>query len=300
MRLSTIYHICKSNFDALEEVEAIKTSGKDEFKIDNWGLVKSAIDNLYAINSLRDRLDELYEVVPTVYKYASYIYFDSSNLTIFQKRFWILNNSVKTIIELYESMGFDRTEFDLEIKIPDNLELKKLKEMISDLDFVLNHCPIIEKGSNTSNIIKTDVGSIWLVLAGSATFLTSVGYLINVAIKAKADLVSIRQMDEMTREMEIKTSIAQELNDILDKKRKLVTAKYVDELKLMTNKELDNDEEGRVAKALEKLEGLISDGLKIYAAIDTPREIQVLFPQQPELKSINVRKPELIMQKEEE
>lgn len=219
---------------------------------------------------------------------------------MFKVKLKTLNTSIQTIVDLYESLGYEETENNLEIKIPDGIELSKFKKLIGKLDFILNQCPVIEKDSKTSKLIKTDVGSTWLVLAGTTVFLRSVGYVINVTIKARADLASIKQMEALGREMHTKADIAQEIGNTLERQRKMIMKKYVDELKETSGKSLNPEEKDKVEMCISELDDLIESGVKIYAAIDTPREIQELFPEQPDLKLLPEDMIKLIEMKSQE
>jgi hypothetical protein len=287
MRLYTTYYLCKNNIDLFENVTGEQIApNRDEYRVGKWPSIKQGIDNLYSISCLKEHLDEVYEIVPTVYKYRDYIEFNGANLNKFKDKLNKLITYMQAIIDLYESLGYKENENSLEVKIPDGIELNKLVKLFDDLDFVLNQCPVIEKDGKTSTVLKTDVGSMWLVLAGTYVFLKSVGYVVNVAIKAKADLAAIKQLETFSREMVQKAEISQGLNLIMKEKTKIIMQKYVDELKESFGKELDPEEEAKVEKCLSKLDGILESGVQIYAAIDTPREVQVLFPEQPDLKGL--------------
>lgn len=285
MRLYTMYYLCKNNMEAFKNVEGRQTNtNRDEYRVAKWPEIKQGIDNLYSILSLREHLNDVYQIVPTAYKYLDYVDFNKATLDRFNIKLNKLNTSIQTIVELYESLGYNETENNLEVKIPDGIELNKLVKLFGELDFVLNQCPIIDRDGNTSTVVKTDVGSIWFILAGTAAFLKSVGYIVNVTIKARADLASIKELEALCIEMSAKADVAQVLTSTLKEKKDVVMRKYVDEIKTLTGKTLNPEEEDKVEKCISKLDDLLESGVKVYAAINTPREIQVLFPEQPDLK----------------
>jgi len=301
VRLYTKYYLCKSYRENFNNVRAVQTQpNRDEYRVDAWGEIKRAIDNLYAIDVLQDLLKKAYSLVPTPYKYLDFVEFNRVTWEKFSQSINDIKVSMDTIIKLYESMGHEASENDLEIQIPENIELSKFGKMIDDLNFVLKQCPIIERDEKTSRLLRTDVGSLWLVLAGSYAFLKGVGYIVQAAVKARADLASIRQLEALTREMEGKAELVIQMNEIINDKRKLILNKYVAEIQEVVEKKLEPSDEQTLVKCLEKMDELLESGLKVYAAIDTPREIQILFPEQPELKGLPVNPIELITKKDDE
>lgn len=56
--------------EAFKGVEGKRTvASRDEYRIEKWPKIKQGIDNLYCIPVLREQLNDLYLLVPTVYKY---------------------------------------------------------------------------------------------------------------------------------------------------------------------------------------------------------------------------------------
>lgn len=295
MRLYTMYYICKNNIEILKNTKGTQNNPNvDAFRVSNWEQTKKSLENLYSIECLKTYVKNIYDTVPVVFVYQPYIDFNNQTLQKFMKEIGYLIISASSVIDLYESLGYDDAENALEVQIPGGLELKKLADMIDDLNFIFNQCPLVEKDSTTSNLLRTDVGSIWLILVGTTAFLTSVGYLMSVTVKAKADIVGIKQAQAIYHEMDLKGNSLETVTNALKEQEKIIMNKYVKELEDMTGKELNPEEEDKVEKCIEKLDDLINTGVKIYAAIDTPREVQILFPEQPELKNISENMIKLI------
>lgn len=288
MRLYTIYYLCKNSIEVIKEIKGVRTNqGNDEYKIEGWTNIKRVLDTLYSIECLQGDIQEIYSRVPTHFLYQSEILYNGDRYNQFIGRVSILRYSMITIIDLYESFGYEQTENNLEIKIPEGLDLEKLTEFSSDLNLIIQQCPFIKRESGLGKVLQTDIGSVWLVLAGSAAFLASVGYLVSVVVKAKADLLAIRQGETLFNEMEVKAETLVEVKRVFDMQRDIIMERYISELTDKTGIELnDGEEKAKAEKCIEKLDKWMSKGMQIYAAIDTPREIQVLFPEQPELKNL--------------
>lgn len=289
MRLYTMYYLCKVKRDVFRNVKGKQTApNTDEYEIDRWAEIRKGIDDLYAIESLRAYLDNVYHTVPTPYKYLDYVNFDRNMLTIFINSLDKLNIAINTIIKLYESLGYEESENNLEIRLPEGLELNEMSKLTDDLNFVFQQSPFIEREQGNGKILKTDVGSIWLVLIGSSAFLTSVGYMVNISVKARADFIAIRQSEAMLGEMKIKEELLDEIKQSFIEQKNIIMEKHISELSEKTGKKIkDGEEQGKAIACLERLDKWLDRGMQIYASIDTPREIQTLFPEQPELKLLN-------------
>lgn len=48
----------------------------------------------------------------------------------------------------------------------------------------------------------------------------------------------------------------------------------------------DGEERGKVEKSLEKLMELLDKGVEIYASLDSPKDVQVLFPEIGDTKKL--------------
>lgn len=289
MRLYTMYYLCKAKREVFQNVNGEQTvSNKDEYRIDTWTDIRKGIDDLYGIESLRIYLDIIYHCVPTPYKYLDYVDFTRAMLENFKKCIDNLVIAINTIINLYESLGYEESNNNLEIRLPEGLELNEMSKLTDDLNFVFQQSPFIEREQGNGKILKTDVGSIWLVLIGSSAFLTSVGYMVSMVTKARADFIAIRHSEAILGEMKIREELLGEIKKEFIEQKNLITEKYIAELTEKTGIKIENGEEqGKAITCLEKLDKWLDKGMQIYASIDTPREIQVLFPEQPELKLLN-------------
>ncbi len=300
MRLYTIYYLCKNNIKVVENSICKNVVNTNKYRVNNWTELNKSLEVLYPIDCLQDIINKIYKMVPIEFRYLNYIDYDSPNSAAFNDLIKILTSNINTIVNLYEALGYDNNENNLEVKIPNSLGLDELSDLTNDLHIILTQSPYIDRESGNGKIIKSDVGSIWLILCGTTAFLTAVGYMVSVTIKAKADLVSIKQSEAMLKEMNLKAEILSEVKDGFKKHKEVIMDKYLSELNEKTGKTLkDGDEHGKAEMCIEKLDKWMEKGMQIYAAIDTPREIQVLFPEQPDLKNISGNITKLIEDKSE-
>ena len=84
--------------------------------------------------------------------------------------------------------------------------------------------------------------------------------------------------DEILKTMQSKNEATQETVDAFKKMKKITYKQYVDELQNELGRLENGEEEGKVAKSLEKLANLLDKGVEIHTSIETPKEIKVLFP----------------------
>ena len=286
MRLNTVYCICEYYQDYFI-VDAVKISGEDAVSIKGWERIKTAIDELMVMEFLRKDLKNIYAMIPVPYQYSNVLKIKSSELNRFRELMAVIHNKLNCVVELYKSLGYEKVENCLELKIPDRMDLKSLSSMADDLNFIFNQCPFIKKESNDGVIIKSDVGSIWLVLTGSSIFLSSVGKFMNMCMKVKAQIIGINQFKSMAEERELKNEVLSEVLSMLKEQKRMILSQGISELETELDEKLDPEQETKAEKSFDKMTQWIDKGLQVYAAIDTSKEIQTLFPDQPELKNIS-------------
>ena len=287
VRFYNVYYICKSCINAIEnvrirEVRNSNNNSLNGYRILEWNECRKILPELEKISSLK-------KYVNNVCNSLSFIAFEQviPEITIesykkFKEAFEKLAISVKTIINLYESMELGKTDSGIDVKIPSCDSLKEYMDYLKEIDFIFTQCPYLQCDKEQIKFKNVDVGSQWLnfmvISTSSFYILNNLAKLIERAIAMKSYLKTIRQQDEILKSMQVKNEVASETLDVFKTMKRITMEGYVKELESELGELKDGEERGKVEKSLEKLAELIDKGVEIYSSIETPNEVKALFP----------------------
>ena len=194
--------------------------------------------------------------------------------------------SMKTIIDLYESMGMNVDEkIGLDIKLPPYKDFSEFVEYVKDLELVLTKCPFFNIGEERLEFSNVDVGSSWLtffvtgVVGGSILLNNIAAFVDKCIILRKNFLTTKKQKQELEagqKAIEHKEAILNYI-DSLYRKEVDLAIKAMEEKTGYTVENKDGDENARIELCFSKMGELIDKGLQIYSTIDSPKEAQALF-----------------------
>ena len=232
---------------------------------------------------------EVYESLSPIDREKEIPYIGGSTHNDFISAFNTLICKIKTVVNLYESMGGGESSPGVDIKIPYCRDLDEYISILKDINFILYQCPYLSRSDEELRFNGTDIGSEWITFvlttsgitagAGCAFYiLNRLAALINKAIALRSNADVFKMQEEMIKSMQDKNEIMSETLDVFKKMKDLTIKKYVDELKEEYGDLNDPEEQDKVSKTLEKLVYVMDKGVEIYTSIETPKEIKVLFP----------------------
>lgn len=168
MKFRNIYIICKENYNIIKDFVGTNTviNGRAGISIRGWEKASEAINNLKEIPAMKENVNRFLNSIPSLCRRA-----DNPDILDVTNHEWAVINSekvhlisaLKTIIELYESMGLGmECEYGIDIKLPKINDFSEYVQYVSDIDFIFSKCPFL-KGKNEELDFKSfDVGSMWL------------------------------------------------------------------------------------------------------------------------------------------
>lgn len=283
MRLHTIYKICKQNIEALEqcEINSVYKNGGFVLSINGWINARKSIENLYSIEAFKKSIKTIYEVVPLMCRDMDFWEIIMDDLK-FQRNIERLIHEINGLIRVYESFGYQEEKLGIDIKLPSG-DFTDFVSNIKSLEYIFTQCPIFMNSDGEIRFNNVDVGSTWLTFiivgSGAIVLAKNVAALVSQAITLRSHLSNIEQQEELLRCAQIKNDVLESTVKTFDLLRETTINQILDDL--VGTKAEYNDPEGRdkTKLALEKMSGLIDKGVEIYASIDAPKEIQVLFPE---------------------
>ena len=288
MRLYNIYFLCKK---CITTFETVKTTARDSNNrshwIEQWNEYKNALLVVRQIPMFAQSVDELYEGIPVFVREKDRPEIDSDTKNRFINRNSKIVSKMNTIIELYESMGLKENTGGIDIKLPPCTDLQEYISYLKEIEFIFYKCPLMICENETLRLESVDVGSKWIklvvaVAAGTAiTFntLSNAAALVDKALTLESHYVTIQQQKEMLQAMKNKNEIVEEQLAIFETLKQTYRDQAVEELEDEIRKIEAPDERDTVGVALDKLCGLLEKGAEIYASLDSPQEVQAVFPQ---------------------
>lgn len=192
-----------------------------------------------------------------------------------------LQNQIKGIILVYKSFKFEVNDLGIDIKMPSG-DFNDLTNNIKCIQFILTQTPSLKITDSEIVFSNVDVGSTWLtffIIGGSALVLMkSIAALVDKAIAVKSHMVTLKEQEEQLKKYQMDTKLVNVVVDALDTLKKQYMEEALDELENENFKYKDGEERDKTRSSIEKLIALMEKGMEIHASIDSPKEIQTVFP----------------------
>lgn len=282
MKLYNVYRLCKKYIDVIEPKNIVCKDGKT-YELENWKVLVKVFATLEKVPVLKEYTINYIKMVPEFVRKDIVPKFDSETARELNTIKSKMSNIMKVIIEFYESMNISSGENGIDIKLPPCKDLKDYINYLREFDFILSQCPFLQCKDETITFESVDVGSNWIRLAVTSTsacvILSNIGVLVDKAITLRSHYINIQQQEEVLKSTQLKNELAREQKQTFDLLRKAYFDNAITEIQKQCGDLKDGEEKGKAEKALEKLCELIDQGAEIYASIDAPEEVQVLFPE---------------------
>ena len=287
MRLYNIYYLCSNLLEIFKKDRMTVFDNGRSFYIEEWLKYTEALESIKQIPMFNEIATQIYESIPVFVREKDRPSIDKNTRDNFIK----LNNMVvikmETIISLYDSMNLNTSNKGIDVKIPQCTELKEYLGYIKDIDFIFTQCPYLLCETEQIQFSNVDVGSNWLSFIIKASGIEAIGNkilnnlatLVDKALILKSHFTSIRQQEEMLKMMKQKNTLLNEEIDIFKTLKKGYMEQIMNELSDEISPLENGEEKNKTEKSLEKLADLFDKGVEIFASIDTPAEVQVLFPE---------------------
>ncbi len=280
MRLYNIYRLCKQNIDIIDNMD-FKNYGS-YYSILNWKEYNDTLLTLRNINVLNGYINNFIQIM---YQHNVKDGLPILSDTITKDLNKIKNkisNIMNVIIEFYESMNISNEKNGIDIKLPPCEDLKEYINYLKEFDFIFSQCPFLQCENETLKFESVDVGSNWIRLAVASTstcfILSNIGALVDKAIMLRSHYITVKQQEETLKAAQMKNELAEDEIKFFNSIKDAYMNTAIKELQEKCGELKDGEEKGKAEKSLKKLCELIDKGAEIYASIDAPEEIQVLFP----------------------
>lgn len=283
MKLYNVYRLCKQNIDSIDKFNFIVIKQGSEYKVENWRSFKKVLERIVKIPVMKKYVLECINSIDDIFQKRDTFNIDLSTYNLFMQNKRTLSVKMNAIIELYESMNIESEGCGIDIKLPSCTDLKEYISYLKDIDFIFSQCPFLQCDDEVVKFGSVDVGSNWLKLtiATASTFyiLTNAASMVDKALTLRSHYVTIQQQEEMLRSQQTKNELAEEQIELFTTLKSLYVKKAISEMEHATEKTYDPEEYDKAERALDKLVMLLDKGCEIYATLDSPENIQALFPE---------------------
>lgn len=282
MRLYMIYKICKKNISALEfcKISTILRDNELVLTVRGWTGAKEAIERLYSIEAFKYITQKIYESVPVIYRNSD-SWEQASKGTTFESDMVDLIKEMRGVIHVYESLGYQEGDLGIDIKMPKG-DFSDFVSDVKSLEYIFTQCPLLKAEDGEIKFNSVDVGSTWLTFlvvgAGALVLAKNVAALIDKALILKSHFETTKQQEELLRTSKTKNDILDMAAQTFKTLHETTMNQILDELEGEEVQFNNPEERDKTKVALEKMVNLLDKGMEIYASIDSPKEIQVLFP----------------------
>lgn len=283
MKLYNVYRLCKQNIEKFNGYVAKKNEKTGLYIIYNWNNIKQSLELIKKIPSFRNCVNDYIYSVPVLVRENVSAEFDHTTAQKVNSKLNVIINKMQVIIDLYESMNLGDGGNGIDIKMPPCDDLKDYISYLKDIEFIFSQCPFLQCENEILKFESVDVGSNWLRLTIAATstcmILSNTAALVDKALVLRSHYVAIRQQEEILKSQQNKNELSKEIIESY----KFLHDTYMGAAISILEKDLgdlkDPEERDKAERSLEKLVDLLDKGCEIYATLDAPQEIQVLFPE---------------------
>lgn len=298
MNLQSIYLKCRDNITAIENLKASDAKEKNAVggdvsvkKVVNWNAALTAIKELEDIEYLKPYLQNLVATIPEIYITEDSFLLSIANWNAVSNKRDVLVRAMQDVINLYESMGLEPGEksdqIGFNVLIPECHDFNEYASYVKDLATIFDQCPYLKDDNEKIEFEGTDVGSLWLTFAviigaglaidTGSRILNNLASFIDKCIIISSHKATLEQQKAQNEVEEKNEHDRQVIENYLVKGYKRLCDETFAELNEEAGITDNNEEKSRAKMTAEKMNSLIEKGVRIYAAIDAPKEVQALF-----------------------
>jgi len=291
MKLYNVYRICKQNIDFFKQPNITKNV-KESFTIEqtqithsmkNWAEFKDKLKSIRKLPILKDLVDNYYNTIPVFIQDQETPRLSSSTVAQLNSIKKNICDKMETVINLYEGMNLGDSGNGIDIKMPPCDDLKDYISYLKDIEFIFSQCPFLQCENEILKFDSVDIGSNWLRLtiaaASTCMILNNTAALVDKALILRSHYISIKQQEETLKSIQINNELSKEQIETFTLLRNTYMDATISVLENDLGKLNDPEERDKAKRALEKLIDLLDKGCEIYATLDSPAEVQALFPE---------------------
>ena len=283
MKLYNAYYICKNNLAEVlnAQFKSLSSTQGEIYDIESWGTLVESLIRIKDIPYLTDAVINVYESVPILLREKIRPRISASDHTKIAQCLSKLGIKMQTIIDLYETIDTEERSAGIDVRIPDHTDLKQYVRYLDNINFIFTQCPCLIAQEEQIQFRGTDVGSMWLTFAivgtASTAILLNLAKLIDSAVVIKSHLITCRQQQQVLDSMETRAGMASDIKELFEEMKDKILNSEMEKI-LNGQPEPDPEEQDKLKRSLDLMANLLDKGVQIYSSIDSPKDVQAVFP----------------------
>jgi len=276
-----------------EDEDDYRNSIIDRHVIHNWTELCSVLYELISYGFLRENAlsilenDEsfLYYVSGIKPSFQSDLEISASSFYRFSRKIKSLESMVAHSVDILSEFIEDDEDNQINIKLPDNVSVAELHDIIRDLDYIFSsQCQVIYEANDKKPVTlrKVDSGSNWIMFALATSFaINIVGSLVTLAYGISEKKIELSKSLHNLRVIEGLSSTIETMEKGLDETIKTWIDAELEVFAKGNDIELKEDDHAKrdgLYTSIRKLMSLRDANVEIYASLSAPKDVTSLFP----------------------
>lgn len=283
MKLYNIYRLCKMYIDSIYAIKYTAKEKDNTYLIEDWIELNNIIITLEKIPVLQNYADGCIEAIPDTVRHKDSFRIDSAVYNNYLNNINILYRKMEDIIELYESLNLENEGNGIDIKLPPCDNLKEYITYLKEIEFIFSQCPFLQCEGEILKFGSVDIGSNWfkltLATASTCVILNNTAALVDKALVLRSHYITIQQQEELLKSSQIKNELSEEQLEVFKQLKTAGMNTVIHQLEKDIFELSNPEDRDRAERSLEKIILLLDKGCEIYATLDSPDDIQSLFPE---------------------
>ena len=257
------------------------------YYINSWMGLSNTLNKLKDFSFLNEQVDEIFKIDDNVNIRINEWTTKAETYKKLSDKIETLKKSIESCVKLIDEYTNDDYEITegkglLNVKMPNNINMKKMSIICSDLDKVFNQCPFLE---DEVKFIGVEKGSVYFVLATTIVSITVIGTLLKTALDVQRKFYLNEMMKNKLETMEGLTDSIKLIKEQLDNEVKEYCKQRA--MQIEENKNLGNEEMERLVLSIKTLSKLIGEGVQMqYVLYENQKDSELTFPKSQDYENL--------------
>jgi len=293
MRIVNVKKQITVYLELLEPKIKSSTTTPNYYTIENWGQIYYALTELQSYGFIKNEIKQIFSLGIQFQTQTEKLNMDQAMHKGFDSRLknakLILSKSIELISEFFSNDAEDQVN----IKLPNDITLSELSEIIKDIDYIFNKCRVLSGLNNKESVIirKVDTGSIWLIIGiSTVAVITAIGGLTKMALEICQKVLDVRKGIHQIRVLKSGANVIEAMEkEVLAKikvESRIAAETFLKNIKTTETNDEANENITSLAIGIEKMINLYFKGVEIYASLEEPKDVASAFPNQNEIANL--------------
>ncbi|NBI08229.1 hypothetical protein [Senegalia massiliensis] len=277
------------HLNVIKEKLDVKTEKTKEGKIViiNWIEVSNALNKLLDFDFLRKQAKEIFQIDDIINIRIDRWITDAKTHKLLIEKIGSLKKSIEAcigLIEEYTKEDFKVSEGKglVHTRMPDDIDMKKMSKITSNLDKVFNQCPLI---NDKVKFMGVEKGSVYFVFGASILTISVLGKLLNAALDVQRKYYQNQMLKNKLETMDNISDTIEPIIEELENEVKEYSREKANAIDESGKLEPENIE--RLSLSIKILSELIGQGVEMQCSLYGEQEnMDISFPLKKDFKNL--------------